>query len=271
MDPQLLASQFTQYGLTGLAQWVQDMIVQWGDSAAIKIAGEIYDRPEYQAAFPAMKALRDKGMVISEAEYRATEQTYRDTLSFYGLADSTYDKPETYTRLMESMVSPRELEARLDDARSVAMATDENVRKALTDYYGITANDLMIYALDPQGQGKDHVERLARSAIVAGIAETTRLGLSRQYAESLAMDTAMDNRTEAEVRDLFSSAADVKQSQGRLASIEGEEFSGEDALDVTVKKDTAKILKSRARAERERARFAGTSGTSSSSLRGSGI
>lgn len=271
MDAYALAAVFAQYGLTGLASWVQDMIVEHGDQAGYKISAEIYDRPEYQAAFPAMAALREKGMTISEAEYKATEQTYRDALSFYGLAGSAYDTQDTYTKLIESMVSPRELEARLDDARAVAMATDENVRRALTDYYGINANDLMVYALDPKGVGKDHVERLARSAVVAGVAATTQLQLDRQYVESLAMDSALDNSTEADVRTALNEAAQVKATQQRLAAIEGERYSDQEAVDIAVKNDAAKILKSRQRAQREVARFASSSGLSTQSLQSQGI
>lgn len=260
---------FIRLGLGELAAWVKQQIINGSTDA--EIAAAIYDQPAYQKAFPAMKALRDRGMTITESEYRATEQSYRDTLSFYGLAGSVYDDPKTYTNLMESLVSPRELEERLDDARSVSQATDPNVRKALTDYYGINANDLMMYALDPKGQGKDHVERLARSAVLAGVAETTRLGLSRTYAESLAMDTVMDNRTEADVREMFQTASGLQAEQSRLANIEGNTFGGEDAVDVVVKKDAEKILKSRQRAQREQARFSGSSGINSGSLKGSSI
>lgn len=264
-----VAAELTRFGLVDLAAWVEQQIIAGKTEA--EIAAAIYDQPAYKAAFPAMEELRKKGQTITEAEYRATEQTYRDTLAYYGLAGSTYDSPATITQLMKSMVSPRELESRLDNARAVSQATDPNVQRALVDYYGINANDLMIYALDPQGQGKDHVEKLARTAVLAGVAESARLGLSRTYAESLAMDSAFDNRTEADIRETVQSAAALSVNQSRLAQLEGETFTGEDALDIVAKKDQEKALASQKRANREKARFSGASGVTANALRGGGL
>jgi hypothetical protein len=252
-----------------LAAWVESQIIAGKTEA--EIAADIYDQPAYKAAFPAMEDLRKKGQTITEAEYRATEQTYRDTLAYYGLAGSPYDTSATITQLMKSVVSPRELETRLDDARAVAQSTDPNVKRALVDYYNINENDLMMYALDPAGQGKDYIERLSRTAVLAGVAETARLGLSKTYAESLAMDTAFDNRTEADVRETVQNAAALSVNQSRLAQLEGDTFTGEDALDIVAKKDQSKALASRKRAEREQSRFSGSSSASSRTLGGSGI
>lgn len=267
--PQYLQEMFNQYGLGGLAQWYLAGAVAGKTEA--QLSEEVYDTPEYQAIFPAMKALRSKNRALREDQYMALQRSYEDVLYAYGLRGSVFDSKATFTKLMESEVSARELEERVADAKMVIDSADENVRKALVDYYGIGAQDLMIYALDPQGQGKDHVERMARSATLQGLARSTSLQLSRQYTETLAMDSAFDNSTEADMRNVLSDVTDVSRSQGRLAAIDQQAWSDEDAADVVVRRDAGKTLASRQRAAREQARFAGTSGTGSRSLARTGI
>lgn len=267
--PQYLVDMFAQYGLSDLGTWYLGR-VQAGATEA-QIAEELYDQPAYQARFPAMAALRTKGRAMTEAQYMAVEKSYRDSLAAYGLRASVYDNPTTFAGLMESEVSTRELEERLQDAKMVVDAADPNVRKVLLETYGIGGTDLLAYALDPKGQGKDHVEKLARSATLQGLARTMSLNMSQQYAENLAMDTAFDNRTEADYRDALSNVSELTTAQSRLASIEGQAFTAEDAADVVVKKDARKTLASRERAAREAARFSGSSGLSGATLRGSGI
>ena len=218
-----------------------------------------------------MKALRARGRAMTEAEYLSTQKSYEDTLYAYGLRGSAYDNGDTFTRLIESEVSPRELEERINNAKMVVDSADPNVKRALTEYYGIGYGDLMTYALDPKGVGKDHVEKLARTATLHGIAQTMQLSLSQQYTEQLAMDKSFANSTEADFRSVVSDMADLSNSQRRLAAIDGGTFSDQDSGDIVVKKDNAKILASRQRAAREAARFSGSSGVSGTTLRGRGI
>lgn len=260
-----IANMYSAYGMQDLADWIVASAVE-GKNAQ-QLAVEVYDQPAYKKYFPAMDALRKKGHAITEAQYRQVEQGYRDVLSYAGLAGSVFDSTETFTRLMESEVSARELEERVADAKMVTDSTDPNVKRALREYYGITESDLVSYALDPQGRGKDHVERLARSATLRGIADTTRLNLSAQYAEGLANDSLFDNAKEADYREALAKVSMVNEVQTRLASLEGDTFTGDDAADVALKGNATKTLASRRRAEREAARFSGSVGLSSGSLR----
>lgn len=267
--PTWLITLMNQAGLGGLADWYVKRIREGATDDQIAI--EIYDQPEYKIRFPAMEALRKRGQAITEGEYISMERSYAQALDAYGLRGSAFDAKPTYTRLIESGVDAQTLEERLQDARMVAEATDVNVRKALLDNYGITTNDLTQYALDPTGIGKDHVERLARSATLQGLARTAALDLGQAYSERLANDTSFDNSTEADYRSTLASVSDLATSQRRLAQVEGSTFSDEDAADVVVMKDQPKTLASRQRAAREAARFSGTTGIGASSLRGSGL
>lgn len=267
--PAWLRDLFIRAGIGGLAEWYVKRIREGATDAQLAI--EIYDQPEYKTRFPAMAALRKRGQAITEGEYMALEQSYAHALDAYGLRGSAFDAKPVYTRLIESGVDTQTLEERLTNARSIAMATDENIRRALRDNYGITANDLTQYALDPAGIGKDHVERLARSAMLQGLARTASLDLGTAYSEELANDTTFDNSTEADYRNALATVSDLATSQRRLAQIEGTAFTDVDAADVVVKKDQTKTLASRRRAAREAARFAGTSALSASALRGPGL
>lgn len=262
--PDYLNAMFAQFGLGGLAQWYLTERINGKTEA--QLAYEVYDRPEYQALFPAMKALRARGRAMSENEYIAVQKSYESIMGAYGLKGSAFDNGSTYAKLMESEVSPRELEERVADAKMVISAADPNVKRALTDFYGINENDLMIYALDPKGVGKDHVDKLARSATLAGLASTMSISLDKAYTESLAMDSSFDNAKEADFREAVSQITDLNATQSRLAAIDQDAYSVQDAGDVVVKKDANKILASRRRAQREAARFSGTAGVGSSSL-----
>jgi hypothetical protein len=267
--PAWLQDLFNRAGLGDLASWYVKRIREGATEDQIAI--EIYDQPEYKTRFPAMEALRKRGQTITEGEYIQLERAYAQALSAYSLKGSAFDKKETYTRLIEADIDVQSLEERLADAQMVAQATDENIRKALAESYGIGVTDLMQYALDPVGVGKDHVERVARSATLQGLARTFSLNMSKAYSERLAMDTAFDNSTEADYRTALATVADLSESQSRLAAIEGGRFTSEDAADVVVLKDAKKTLASRQRAQREAARFAGTSAVTASTLRGPGI
>lgn len=267
--PAWLQQLFNQAGLGELAEWYLKRVREGATDDQILI--EMYDQPQYKTRFPAMAALRKRGQTITEGEYIQMERSYAQALDAYGLRGSTFDQKSTYTRLIEADVDVQSLEERLNDARMVAQATDPNVRDALARNYGIGVNDLMQYALDPAGIGKDHVERIARSATLQGLARTFSLDLGKSYAEQLAMDTAFENSTEADYRSALATVADLSTSQRRLAQVEGTRFSDEDAADVVVLKNQSKTLASRQRAAREAARFSGTSGLSGSTLRGPGL
>lgn len=263
--PDYLSAMFNQYGLNDLAAWYIKS-VQSGMTDA-EIAEAIYDQPAYKKRFPAMAALRAKGHALSEAEYLSVEKSYRDSMAAYGLAGSIYDSQATFTRLMESEVSVRELEERLSDAKMVVDSTDPNIKNALATNYGMTYGDLMTYALDPKGMGKDHVDKLARSAVLQGIAKSFSLQMDKVYSEQLAKDSAFNNATEADYRAALSDVANVASTQKRLGGVEGTKVTDADIADAVIKKDANKLLASQRRAQREAARFGGSSGVSASTLR----
>lgn len=267
--PDYVASMFAQFGLEGLAQWYVAQRIEGKTEA--QLAAEVYDQPEYQRIFPAMKALRARGRAITENEYRAVQRSYEEVLSTYGMRGSVYDNGETFRKLIESEVSARELEERVSDAKMVIDSADPNVKNALMEYYGITSADLMTFALDPKGVGKEHVDKLARSATLSGMAKSMSIQFGRSYTESLAMDSVFDNATEADFREAVSGIADLNSVQSRLAGIDQQAYSAEDAADVVVRKNATKTLASRQRAQREAARFSGTSGISSGTLGRTGI
>jgi hypothetical protein len=267
--PAWLQDLFNKSGLGELASWYLDRIRNGATDAQIVV--EMYDQPAYKARFPAMAALRSRGQAITEGEYISMERSYAQALDAYGLRGGAFDQKTTYTRLIESGVDVQSLEERLQDARMVAEATDPHIREALRTNYGLGIDDLTQYALDPTGIGKDHVDRIARSATLQGLARTYSLDMSRSYAERLAMDTSFNNSTEADYRSALATVSDLATSQRRLSQVEGTDFTAEDAADVVVLKDQSKTLASRQRAAREAARFSGSSGLTGSSLRGPGI
>lgn len=275
-----LAEMFARWNMGGLSKWISDSIKAGKTDAEISVG--IYDQPEYKQRFPAMESLRGKpGGAITEAEYLSLENGYKSVLRYYGLEDSMYDNPDDFASLISNGVSAREVEERMGLAKRLveSYTADPNIRVALrANFPFVTDRDLMIYALDPQKKGRDHIEKLSRQAIVSGSAVTSGLTLSQRYASSLANDSMIRGMTdesgqlnEDRVRETLASASAFSDKQRRLAAMDGESFTDEDAVDIAVKRDTKKALASRRRSLREQARFGGSSGIASGSLSSPGL
>jgi hypothetical protein len=269
-----VAAMWSQYGLGSLGQWVIAMAVEGKNAEQIAI--EIRKRDEYKARFPAMEALRLKaaqggGVPINEGDYLALERSYRQVFQAAGLPPTMWDTPDDYARLITADISAIEVQRRIAAAREAVDSTDANVRNQLAALYGITTTDLVAYALDPE-KNSDYIQRVATTSRIAGYSQTAGLGgMSRQAWEGYAQDLINQQVGDSQLREIIGDANARAEIQGRLAGIEGEQFTSGDALDIAVRKDSNKTLASQKRVEREKARFSGSQGLTTGSLRGSGI
>lgn len=271
---QLVADAFRQFGLADLANWVMDNVIEGTDVTTVYL--KLRETPAYKRRFPAMEALQKKvqagGRGYTEGDYIEIENAYRTTLSQSGLPPDMWDSPDDFARLISAEVAPVEVQRRVDAAKDAVLSTDPSTRVQMQRLYGITVNDLMAFALDP-ARGSDHLRRMANTAILAGMGADAGLGtgLGAAQWERYAGAGIQDATGFGEARGLIAEAGALATRQRRLASIEGESFTDVDALDVTVLRDTRKGLRSEQRARREKARFSGSSGVSSGTLRGAGI
>jgi hypothetical protein len=177
-----------------------------------------------------------------------------------------FDSADDFTRLLENNVDPTEVRDRVAAAKLAVNQTDPNVAAQLREQYGITTTDLMAYALDP-AKNASYIQKLATSATIAGLSQTAGLGGDPARWEQYAQDAINRGMGQGQINEAVQSAAALSATQSRLANIEGDVFTGNDALDVTMNQDAAKTLASQRRAQREKARFSGSTGIGSGSLR----
>jgi hypothetical protein len=268
----VVAEAFRAFGLDGLADWLYANIQESATQSEVYL--QLRETPEYQARFPAMKELQKKaaagGRGWTEAEYIQQENEYREILSRSGLPPEFYDSADDYAALMSNEVSPLEVQRRVDAARRDVLNTEPGVREQLASLYGITTQDLLAYALVPD-RGSDYIQRVSTSAILAGMAQDQGLtgGFGASEWEQYAGMAINSEFSVQQMRESVATAAAIADTQSRLASLEGGSFTQADALDITIGQDAEKTMKSQQRAQREKARFSGSSGITGKAM-GSG-
>jgi hypothetical protein len=262
------AGLFRSYGLDSLADWLVAQNVE--GKTPEQIVTDLRQTPEYKARFPAMEELRRQAVannmpIPTESQYLQMEQSYRTVLQNSGLPQNMFDSADDFKRLLEAQVDPTEVQERVAAARVAVDQTDPYVRGQLRTMYGITDTDLMAYALDPE-RNSDYIRRVATAATVAGLSQ--RQGLTAEMAswERYSQDMINRGMGAGEISDAVGQASMMYRTQSRLASIEGGSISTEDVFDVVVGDNAEKALKSQQRAQREKARFSGTSGITGKSM-----
>lgn len=268
----VVADTFRAFGLESLANWVMTNIEE--DTPMSQVYIRLRETEEYKRRFPAMADLQQKaaagGRGYTEGDYIAIENAYREVLSDSGLPSELWDSADDYAALMRGEVSAAQVRRRVDAAKRAVLSTNPATRAQLSRLYGITTQDLMAYALVPD-RGADYIERLATTAILAGVGADAGLGSSLGAGQWEQYAGALGATDEQAARTAMSGAATLLQEQQRLAQLESDVFTDVDALDIAVKRDTEKALKSQRRTQREVARFSGSAGTTAGSLGGTGL
>lgn len=144
---QTLNAAFKEYGLESLYGKIEEYVRK--DYNADAISMMLRDTSEYQARFPAMKALSDKKRAITEGEYIAFERNAAQLERSYGLPSGMLG-PDAVTRLLTNEVSAKELEDRVVMAAAASYSVDATVRDQFQKFYGIGSGGLAAYFLDPE-------------------------------------------------------------------------------------------------------------------------
>ena len=213
------------YGLP--ADFVERMWGEWVSTKDINaVYGKMVDDPAYNARFPGMKALREKGRAISEKEYVSLEATYAQTMRAYGLPKNLFDTPDDFGRLIGADVSPKELDERVGMAAAAAFSAPVQVREELSRIYDLAPGDLTAYFLDPD-RALPLLERQVATAEIGGAARKGGFGLlTRAEAEALQQggltgaQAAEGFGEVAEVAPVFSETAEESRSKEQLGRAE---------------------------------------------------
>lgn len=246
------------YGLESLAPAVLGYIKQGYSADTISLL--LPETTEYKKRFVANDARRKAGLpVLSPAEYLSVEDSYRQIMSSAGLPRGFYDEPSDFQKWIEGDVSPTEIQQRVTVATDMVNSLDQSARAAFEEYY--STGDMVAYALDRE-RATTVLDRQWRASQTAGAAADQGLGMSRDLAERIA-GTGV---TAQQARTGISQAANLSTSVGRLGALQDSQYNSDDAIAEVFFDDEQTAQKRRGLASRERAQFAGSSNTDSSSL-----
>jgi len=176
------------YGLSELANFVGNYIVEQDVIDENVLIGQIRQTDEYRTRFAANEARRKAGLnVLSEGEYIALENTYRQYMRASGLPSGFYDTNEDFQNLLANDVSPGELAERINQGYEAIQFADPQVIQQMQNLYGVSEGDLAAYFLDPEKATPVLLQR-AKAAQIAGGAAQAGQGISVTEAEQLARE-----------------------------------------------------------------------------------
>jgi hypothetical protein len=262
-----LSAMFEGYGLGTLAGFISRRIL--ADVSEDMLMLELYDQPEYQLRFPGMKALRDKGKTITEAEYIKDEKAFAQTARFFDVPVGFYDTPDDFGKLIGNLVSPKEFQDRLQVGQDLARSMSPGIRTQLQELYNVGEGGITAYVLDAD-RALPLIQKQAKAAQFVGIGREKGFkleGMTAAQAEQIVGTEAYSKLTAQQMQTALGQAAQLRQTQSRLTGIEGQVYNEGEALKAVIESSPEAILASQQRAQREGARFGGSTGLTGASLR----
>lgn len=187
-----LTSTFTDLGLGGdIANAITNLVQQGYTADTIQMIAQDPKSKDplavaFQQRFPANAARLAAGLpVLSPSEYLATERSYAQVMSSYGLNNNFATNKDIFTKLLTNDISPSELNSRASTAKAVIENTDPGITAQLQNYYGLSQGDMIAHVLDPSIASPIIEKQIASSTIGA---EAARYGtnVNQSYAEQLA-------------------------------------------------------------------------------------
>lgn len=262
-----LTALFSAYGLESLAPFINTRIM--ADVSEEMLLLELYDRPEYQQRFPGMASLRKKSRTITEKEYMDIEKAMTQTARFFDLPKGFYDGPEDFGNLIGAEVSAKEFQDRLQIGQDLSRTLNPSVKQQLIDFYGVGEGDLTAFVLDAD-KALPLIQKQAKAAQFVGIGRAAGFelrGITSGQAENIAGTESYAKLSERELAQALGQAGQLRRTQKRLAGIEGQDYSEQEALSAVIEGSPQALLASQQRAAREGARFSARGGVTGSSLR----
>jgi len=229
---------------------------------------ELIKSKPYKDRFPGMDALRAAGKAVSEGEYISAEKGFLQTLQYYGLDKNIFGTTAELGKYIGGLTSPKEFEDRVALA---AQDVEQNpdVLAELNLYYGVDKSAAITYLLNPT-IGLDIIKRQARAAEIGAMAAKSKFDFGQTkegYGVAESFINAAGTMDLQSLSTTFQQARQLAGNQTRLAQLEGASYNDLEAVSAILGKDQAAVLDSQRRAAREAARFGGSSGLSSGSLK----
>jgi hypothetical protein len=250
---------FTSYGLASLAPVIMSYIKNGysADTASIMLQ----DTTQYKTRFAGNAARIKAGLsVLSPAEYLATEKSYGQIMSKYGLPAGFHDSTSDYQKFIEADVSPVELDQRAQSASDFVNRNDAQSLAYFKQYY--STGDMIAYALDPK-RAAPLVGKAYEASLIGGAAATQGLGVSKLVSEDLAgRGITADQASQG-----FGIVSADQKAANELSNIYGGgPLTQQDLIDSTFKNDAVATQRKNKLASQERANFGGSGGAGSTAL-----
>lgn len=194
---EVIQNLLTSYGLPELGGFVQDIVFGENIVDANVIVGRIRQTPQYQARFAGNIQRRQRGLnVLSEGEYLALENAYRQTLRSSGMPSGFYDSNDDLNQLIGGDVSIQELAQRINRGYEEVAQADPQVKAEMQRLYGVDESQLAAYFLDPERATPTLLRQAQSAQIAAQATQQAQLAITAQQAEQLAQ--AGINREQAQ-------------------------------------------------------------------------
>jgi hypothetical protein len=186
----LLAEEFTRYGLGGLVENIKGLVQENVSPSEFTIRLRQTDAYKRRFAANAQRIAAGLG-AISEADYIGLEDQYQNIMRQYGLPATYYTKgdmgrQEGFEKFIANDISAVELEDRIMTAQNRVINANPEVSQALKEFYpDITNGDILAYTLDPKNAIKN-IQRKVTAAEIGGAAMAQGLQTGLNRAEELA-------------------------------------------------------------------------------------
>ena len=185
------------YGLSGLSDFVSSYILEYDVIDDAVLMGQVRQQPAYKERFKANEARRNAGLnVLSEGQYIALENTYRQYLRASGLPSGFYDSNEDFQNRIAADVSPGELAERVNQGYEAIRFADPTVVSQMQERYGVGEGELAAFFLDPD-RATPLLLRQARAAEIAGGAVQGGVAFTAAEAERLAQEGVTQQQARA--------------------------------------------------------------------------
>jgi hypothetical protein len=281
----MLVNLFNNAGAPKLGAWLATTVV--GDPTIVDRESELIslmqESQPYKERFSGLVKIREFNKnnptnpipVMTEAEYLNAENTYKQLLNpVKNLYGNEINK--TIGELIGSNVSPAEVQSRITAATNWALSADQTIKKTLKDFYGVTTEDLIGYALNPE-LATAYLEKQAGVVTLAQEAYQTQVNITKDYSEKMLEQLVSSGEAKdlqeagiiaaRKLQDIttgtstgYNPAAGSLVGVTRLAGIEGVDLTGEQVLGAALGTDVEATAKISGLKSRERARFEGASG-----------
>lgn len=274
---EVLRERFTSLGLPSLATEIEKIFkgegrTRLGNSPIpIPTSSEgfylaLVETDAYYQRFGKVNEMRTKSgySALDERTILGMEDEYQKTLKAYGMPAGFYDTTEDFQTFISNDLSELELADRLQAARQFTMNTSPEIRSQLKNLYNIDDNMLSAYVADPV-KGQQVLNQLAGRSLTGAAALLS--GLTQQAAEVAQGFGAGEMRFQ-EQQQRFGQAATLAERGQFLSEIDRSEraFGEQEAVEVAFGGLESSVRAAERLASRERARFGGSAGTTTSSF-----